>query len=356
MLVTGHTGFKGAWLCEWLTLLGADVFGYALPPEEGALFTQVELAARMHHREADIRDLATLCAAVKSIRPDLIFHLAAQALVRPSYADPVGTYATNVMGTVNLLEAVRLAGHPCAVIVVTSDKCYENRERFQEYREEDPMGGHDPYSSSKGAAELVVASYRKSFFSQTSAVRVASVRAGNVIGGGDYASDRIVPDCIRALTAGRPVRVRNPAATRPWQHVLEPLGGYLWLGARLQGAGAHSTATSALNTAFNFGPAAGSHRSVRELVEEMLLHWPGEWQDASQPGALHEASLLHLSADKARRMLGWEPTWNFEETIAATVDWYRAVAADAAAARFLCQEQIHHYTLSAKEAAIAWTP
>jgi CDP-glucose 4,6-dehydratase len=355
VLVTGHTGFKGSWLCEWLTLLGADVFGYALPAEEGALFTQIELAARIHHQEADIRDLATLCAVVKSSRPDLIFHLAAQALVRPSYADPVKTYATNIMGTVNLLEAVRLAGHPCAVVVATSDKCYENQERLQEYREEDAMGGHDPYSSSKGAAELVVASYRKSFFSQTSAVRVASVRAGNVIGGGDYASDRIVPDCIRALSAGRPVRVRNPAATRPWQHVLEPLGGYLWLGARLQGEGADSSANSALNTAFNFGPAAGSHRSVRELVEEMLLHWPGEWQDASQPSGLHEASLLHLSADKVRRMLGWEPTWNFEETIAATVDWYRAVAADAGAAHFLCHEQIHHYTLSAKEAAIAWT-
>lgn len=358
VLVTGHTGFKGAWLCEWLTMLGAEVFGYALPPEEGSLFTQLELASRIHHQAADIRDLPTLVATVKAVRPDLVFHLAAQALVRASYADPVTTYATNVMGTVNVLEAVRLAGHPCAVIVVTSDKCYENRESGRDYREEDPMGGHDPYSSSKGAAELVVASYRKSFFSQTSAVRVASVRAGNVIGGGDYACDRIVPDCIRALSAGEPVCVRNPAAVRPWQHVLEPLGGYLWLGARLQGAGVSSRAASqfSLSTAFNFGPAAASHRSVRELVEEMLLHWPGEWRDVSQPGALHEASLLHLSAEKARRMLGWEPTWNFEETIAATVDWYRAVAGDAGTARFLCQEQIHHYTLSAKEAAIAWTP
>ena len=254
VLVTGHTGFKGSWLCEWLLALGADVTGLALPPPTSpALFDQLGLASRVKDRRGDIRDLATVRAAVEAARPDFVFHLAAQPLVRLSYAQPVETYATNIMGTVHIMEAVRLAGIACTVVVVTTDKCYENHERAHAYREDEPMGGHDPYSSSKGAVELVVSAYRRSYFSAPdSPVRLASARAGNVIGGGDWALDRIVPDCIRSLQRGEAIPVRNRHATRPWQHVLEPLSGYLWLAARLAGA----DKTAARIIAAMFGRAA----------------------------------------------------------------------------------------------------
>jgi len=235
VLLTGHTGFKGAWLAEWLLQLGAELTGYSLPaPTTPALFEQLGHESRLNHVIGDIRDLVALRGVVDRVKPEFVFHLAAQPLVRLSYSQPVETYSTNVMGTVNVLEAVRLAGQRCAVVVVTTDKCYENREWVHSYREEDPMGGYDPYSSSKGAAELVVSAYRRSYFSAPdSLVRLASARAGNVIGGGDWALDRIVPDCIRSLASGATIPVRNKIATRPWQHVLEPLGGYLWLGALL---------------------------------------------------------------------------------------------------------------------------
>ncbi|MCX6952807.1 MAG: CDP-glucose 4,6-dehydratase, partial [Verrucomicrobia bacterium] len=235
VLVTGHTGFKGSWLCEWLLALGADVTGFALDPNTTpALFNQLVLANRLKDVRGDVRDLAAVGAVVQRTQPDFIFHLAAQPLVRLSYDQPVETYATNVMGTVHVLEAARQLKSRCTVVAITTDKCYENREWVHSYREEDPMGGYDPYSSSKGAAELVVAAYRRSYFSSPgSLVRLASARAGNVIGGGDWALDRIVPDCIRALQDGRAIPVRNRVATRPWQHVLEPLSGYLWLGAKL---------------------------------------------------------------------------------------------------------------------------
>jgi CDP-glucose 4,6-dehydratase len=235
VLITGHTGFKGAWLAEWLVALGAEVTGFALPPPSTpSLFDQLGLKTRLRHLEGDVRDLPAVRAALAASQPDFVFHLAAQPLVRLSYSQPVETYATNIMGTVNVLEAVRLAGLPCVVVAITTDKCYENKEWVHSYREEDPMGGYDPYSSSKGAAELVIASYRRSYFSApNSPVKLASARAGNVIGGGDWALDRIVPDCIRALASGTPIPVRNKIATRPWQHVLEPLSGYLWLGACL---------------------------------------------------------------------------------------------------------------------------
>ncbi|PWU20713.1 MAG: CDP-glucose 4,6-dehydratase, partial [Verrucomicrobia bacterium] len=240
VLVTGHTGFKGGWLCQWLLGLGAEVTGYSLPPPtQPALFEQLALADRMHHLDGDVRDEVAFTQAVRKSAPDFIFHLAAQSLVRESYRTPVATWQTNVMGTVHVLEAARGLNKKCAVVCITSDKCYENREWLYGYREEDSLGGHDPYSSSKGAAEIAIAAWRRSFFQSRDAnskgVSIASARAGNVIGGGDWATDRIVPDCVRALQQREPIAVRNPCATRPWQHVLEPLSGYLWLGARLYG-------------------------------------------------------------------------------------------------------------------------
>jgi CDP-glucose 4,6-dehydratase len=349
VLVTGHTGFKGAWLCEWLIALGADVTGFALPPPTTpALFDQLGLSKRMQDRRGDVRDLAAVRAAIEAARPDFVFHLAAQALVRLSYAQPVETYATNVMGTVHLLEAVRLSGLACTVVVVTTDKCYENTERAHAYREDEPMGGHDPYSSSKGATELVVSAYRRSYFSAPdSPVRLASARAGNVIGGGDWALDRIVPDCIRSLQRGEAIPVRNRHATRPWQHVLEPLGGYLWLAARL-------ATDRKFATAYNFGPTPAATQPVGALVTEVLKHWPGRWEDRTDPKAVHEAALLSLAIDKAGRELDWRPVWDFATTIAQTVDWYRQVAADSATAAQHTRRQIVAYENAAKNLNLLW--
>jgi CDP-glucose 4,6-dehydratase len=364
VLVTGHTGFKGAWLTEWLVHLGAEVAGLALvPPTQPALFDQLSLASRSRHLLGDIRDLAVVEAAVQRIQPDFVFHLAAQSLVRLSYAQPVETYATNVMGTANVLEAVRRASRPCSVIVVTTDKCYENKEWVHSYREDDPMGGYDPYSSSKGAAELVVSAYRRSYFSSPdSLVRLASARAGNVLGGGDWALDRIVPDCIRSLQQGKPIVVRNQAATRPWQHVLEPLSGYLWLGACLMQAG-HGTCPavrnpllSSLTSAFNFGPALTSNRSVAKLVEEVLQYWPeGKWEDGREGRSadLHEANLLNLSTDKAFHLLSWQPVWNFEATVRRTITWYRE-AARGVPIPWLTQDDIAAYVAEAQAGGRLW--
>ena len=356
VLVTGHTGFKGSWLCEWLLALGADVTGLALPPATTpALFDELWLSGRMKDRRGDIRDLAAVRAAVDATRPDFIFHLAAQPLVRLSYAQPVETYATNIMGTVHVLEAVRLAGIRCAVVVVTTDKCYENTERAHAYHEDEPMGGHDPYSSSKGATELVVSAYRRSFFSAVdSPVKLASARAGNVIGGGDWALDRIVPDCIRALQRGEAVPVRNRHATRPWQHVLEPLSGYLWLGACMANPQL-SLFNSQLASGFNFGPAPAATQPVAVLVGEVLKHWPGMWEDRTDPKAVHEATLLSLAIEKAARVLGWKPVWDFPTTIAQTVEWYRSVSADASVAAGLTRRQITTYELAARSLNLTWT-
>jgi CDP-glucose 4,6-dehydratase len=350
VLVTGHTGFKGSWLCEWLLALGAHVTGFALPPPTTpALFEQLALGGRIADRRGDVRDIAAVRAAVDAANPDFIFHLAAQPLVRLSYAQPVETYATNVMGTVHLLEAVRQAGITCTVVVVTTDKCYENTERAHAYREDDPMGGHDPYSSSKGATELVVAAYRRSYFSAPdSAVRLASARAGNVIGGGDWALDRIVPDCVRSLQRGETIPVRNRHATRPWQHVLEPLGGYLWLAARL-------SADRKFATAFNFGPAPAATQPVAALVTEVLKHWPGKWEDRTDPKAVHEATLLSLAIEKADRELGWKPVWDFPTTIAQTVEWYRSVSTNAALAVDHTRRQIAAYEAAARSLHLTWS-
>lgn len=358
VLLTGHTGFKGAWLAEWLLQLGAEVTGYSLPaPTTPALFEQLGHAERLEHVIGDVRDLAKLQGVVERVKPDFVFHLAAQPLVRLSYSQPVETYSTNVMGTVNMLEAVRLANHLCAVVVVTTDKCYENREWVHSYREEDPMGGYDPYSSSKGAAELVVSAYRRSYFSSPdSLIRVASARAGNVIGGGDWALDRIVPDCVRSLIRGEAIPVRNKVATRPWQHVLEPLGGYLWLGALLYEPGLLPVrAPSAFPSAYNFGPGNRSNRTVAELVVEILKHWPGEWNDVSDPRALHEAKLLNLSTDKAYHFLGWEPVWGFGTTVAQTISWYRETYSSACSVQKKTASQVAAYEASARQRDLSWT-
>jgi CDP-glucose 4,6-dehydratase len=349
VLLTGHTGFKGGWLTLWLRSLGAEVTGYALAPDPmPSLFEAAAVEAACRHVVADVRDLPRLRTVLRETRPDYVFHLAAQPLVRLSYEQPLETIQTNILGTTHVLEALRLEARPCAVVVVTSDKCYENRERHAGYREDEAMGGHDVYSMSKGAAELVVSSYRRSFFHPAKlgshGVAVATARAGNVVGGGDWAKDRIVPDCIGSLAAGRPIPVRNPVAVRPWQHVLEPLGGYLLLGARLAGVGAEDR--SAYCEAWNFGPELEDARTVREVVEALIKSWGGgAWEDRHDPRAPHEAGLLRLEIEKARTRLGWQPRWRFDETFRRTVAWYRAFhdGAKPAALAELCRTQIAEY-------------
>jgi len=349
VLVTGHTGFKGSWLCEWLLALGAEVYGFALePPTRPSLFNQLKLAKRItSHTIGDVCDLDLLVRTMRRVKPDFVFHLAAQPLVRLSYEKPAETFETNVMGTVNVLEAARRIGrngrtpfgHQISVVCITTDKVYENNEKGRPFRETDPFGGHDPYSASKGACEIVISSYRRSFFgTPTSPVWVASARAGNVIGGGDWAKDRIVPDAMRALAKGEAIPVRNKVSTRPWQHVLEPLGGYLTLGAAL----AKRERFDEVCGGFNFGPDPKANRTVKELVEEMLKWRKGAWVDKSDPHAVHEAGLLNLDIRKARKVLGWKPRWGFEETVKNTVQWYAAVA-DGHNPMVITKEQIETY-------------
>ncbi len=327
VFVTGHTGFKGSWLCHWLLRLGAKVHGFALDPQpHECLYGQLGLENRLvSDVRADVRDPSALKRALGDANPDIVLHLAAQPLVRLSYELPVETFATNVMGTIHLLDAIRQLEISCACVIVTTDKCYENKEWLHSYREEDPMGGHDPYSASKGCAELVTAAYRNCYFKDAKKVRLATARAGNVIGGGDWAVDRIVPDIFRALKANQPIAVRNKHATRPWQHVLEPLSGYLWLAANLF---ADKPMTNASNeqlcSAFNFGPQLSSNKTVADLVEAILQHTQGSWIDRSDPNALHEASKLNLAIDKAFHLLDWNPTWSFEQLVQYTVAGYTA--------------------------------
>lgn len=357
VLVTGHTGFKGSWLTEWLLLLGARVSGFSLnPPSDPYLFGQLGLGERMTHQRGDIRDLGALEKAVTAARPDVVFHLAAQPIVRRSYADPVETYSTNVMGTVHLLQVLRELDKDCAAVFVTSDKCYENQEWEYSYRESDPMGGHDPYSSSKGCTELAIHSFRRSFFPEAkSPIRIASARAGNVIGGGDWAIDRLVPDCIRALAAGQAIGVRNPHATRPWQHVLEALSGYLLLGERLDRAKDEMAAV--VDSAYNFGPNTDSNRTNRVLVEEVLKNWPGTWEDQSDPRAAHEATLLHLSIDKAWHHLKWRPNWGFQTAVEETVRWYRRFFESSGSHEVMAEltrQQILEYVEKARRRRLEW--
>lgn len=347
VLVTGHTGFKGSWLCEWLLALGAEVHGFALePPTTPALFSQLELGARMAGNTADIRDRNALGEVIRKVQPAFVFHLAAQSLVRRSYQQPHDTFSVNFAGTLNLLEEVRLLDKQCNVVVVTSDKCYENRSTQEPFREADALGGHDCYSASKGAAEVLVAAYRRSFFaSQNSAVRVSTGRAGNVIGGGDWAEDRIIPDAVRSLSQGRPIPVRNPSATRPWQHVLEPLGGYLLLAARMKQGALESAVrgSSGDASAFNFGPLEESDRTVREVVEEVTKTWSGTWEKTGAEDAPHESNWLSLDVSRARQSLGWLPVWSFSQTVERTVHWYKEVARDKALAREVTLEQIREH-------------
>jgi CDP-glucose 4,6-dehydratase len=358
VLVTGHTGFKGAWLSQWLLDLGATVSGIALPPNTApSLFQQLGLESRLDHHIQDIRNPGSVAALIRDLRPDFVFHLAAQPLVRLSYEQPVETWEANVLGTIHVLEALRLLDHPCAAVFVTTDKCYENREWLHAYRESDPLGGHDPYSSSKAATEIAISAWRRSFFPAAGQVKIASARAGNVIGGGDWALDRIVPDAMRALERGETIPVRNKTATRPWQHVLEPLGGYLWLAALLAHPALFGPAApdpAEFRAAFNFGPRLESNRTVARLIEEILKHRTGQWEDRSNPNAPHEASLLNLSIEKAFHLLHWRPVWDFEETIARTVDWYTRVEQSADTPLALTTAQIADYTTAARTAGLAW--
>lgn len=359
VLVTGHTGFKGAWLAHWLLELGADVTGFALAPQANQpLCGWLDLPARLRHSAGDVNDLGAVRRVVADTTPEFVFHLAAQPLVRESYSIPVETFATNVVGTVHVLEAVRGLTTPCVTVVVTTDKCYENREWLHAYREEDPLGGYDPYSASKACAEIATAAYRRSFFPAAGNRLVASARAGNVIGGGDWAADRIVPDTIRALRENRPVPVRNRHATRPWQHVLEPLSGYLWLACELEQARRASDLPrrQALSAAFNFGPRLNSNRTVRELVEEVLRHWPGAWKDLTAPNQPHEAGRLNLAIEKAHHLLQWSPVWDFASTIEHTVSWYRATEnASAEQVRAMTNRQLADFVRDAQGLGLAWS-
>jgi len=320
VLITGITGFKGAWLCLWLRKLGAVVNGLALSPQTTpslwGLIVGAELAPTMF---GDVRDSGVVEAAFFRGRPEIVFHLAAQALVQPSYEDPAGTFGTNVMGTVHVLEAARRTACVRAVVNVTSDKCYENREQIWAYRESDPMGGADPYSASKGCAELVTASWRRSFYGAESGPFLASARAGNVIGGGDWSADRLIPDCVRAFGAGSAVRIRHPSAVRPWQHVLEPLAGYLRLGQALYEQGQE------VAEGWNFGPSDDDAWPVGRVVERFAELWGGEvaWV-AESGGWAPESLLLRVDATKARLRLGWAPRLNIEQALEWTVDWYKA--------------------------------
>lgn len=323
-LITGNTGFKGSWLSAWLLDLGARVTGFSLAaPSDPACFTELRLADQLRTIHGDVRNLAALKNALTEIQPEIIFHLAAQALVRESYRDPEGTFTTNVGGTLNILEAARLCDSVKAIVIITSDKCYRNNEWVWGYRETDYLGGSDPYSASKGCAELVSNSYFQSFF-QSKGPAGATVRAGNVIGGGDWAADRIVPDCARAWAAGKPAEIRNPAATRPWQHVLEPLSGYLWLGSRLLAGKSLSSPYTLAGESFNFGPPGDAIHSVREVVAALAKQWPGFSCHIAEtdPASPAECGLLNLCCDKALAYLDWKATLDFEETIRYTAEWY----------------------------------
>lgn len=317
------------------------------------------MAERIHHRIGDLREPGAVRQSILAVQPDFVFHLGAQALVRVSFDEPVTTYTTNVLGTIHVLEGLRQLGKPCPAVFITTDKCFENREWFYGYREEDPLGGYDPYSSSKAAAEIAIASWRRSFF-QGHPVRIASARAGNAIGGGDWAKDRILPDCIRALAQSKPIGVRNKTATRPWQHVLEPLSGYLWLAAVLSQPSLRPYDSDLFASAFNFGPGLDSNHTVSEMVTEVLKHWPGQWEDHSDPNAVHEAKLLNLAIEKAHHLLGWKPVWSFEKAIEATVEWYRTATQPKAASSTVqdlietTTRQIRAYQADAQRSGVAW--
>lgn len=338
VFVTGHTGFKGGWLCIWLNMLGAKVYGYALnPPTNPSLFSVANVEETLaSHIMADIRDYQTLSSQISSIQPDIVIHLAAQPLVRKSYIDPIETYSTNVMGTVNLFEAIRKTASIKAVVNVTTDKCYENQEWLWPYREYEPMGGFDPYSNSKGCSELVTSAFRRSFFSQ-SGVAVASARAGNVIGGGDWAEDRLIPDFLRSIQANQTLDIRSPNAIRPWQHVLEPLSGYLLLAEKLYTEGEKYA------SAWNFGPNEDDAKPVRWIVEKLINANPGATWQINQNPQPHEANYLKLDSSKAKNLLEWQPTWRLTQALDKIIDWHNAWQ-QRANMQLVCEKQILEYT------------
>lgn len=321
ILITGDTGFKGSWLAYWLHHLSAEVFGFALPPErEYDHYAALGLEKLIHHKDGDVREFNQIHNFMEKIQPEFVFHLAAQPLVRKSYNEPKLTLDTNIGGSVNILEAVRLTPSVKVLIAITSDKCYKNKEWCWGYRENDELGGKDPYSASKAGAELVYSSYQDSFFNTRPQFGAASVRAGNVIGGGDWSTDRIVPDCIRALENNKPIELRNPRATRPWQHVMEPLSGYLLLGSRMY------ENPKKFQGSYNFGPESREMHTVHDIAKELISVWgAGEIKITKKDNDLPEAGLLHLNCDKAHHELGWYPRWDFKKTIEQTAKWYKSV-------------------------------
>jgi CDP-glucose 4,6-dehydratase len=341
VIVTGHTGFKGSWLVAWLKQMGASVTGIALdPPSIPSHYDASMLAEGIQDHRIDIRNLRNIEQVILEAKPDFLFHLAAQPIVGASYEEPIETWGTNVMGTINVLEALRKIKHKCSTVIITSDKCYDNVEWEWGYRENDALGGPDPYSASKGAAELAIRSYVKSYFArENNPVRIASARAGNVIGGGDWAENRIVPDCVQSWSKNEIVELRNPHSTRPWQHVLEPLGGYLHLGALL------SQNHQLHGEAFNFGPQAQQNHSVLELVKQMSRSWSEvRWAESElQLSQFRESGLLKLNCDKALHFLNWHAVLDFEETVGLTADWYRSFYADPSSIKDVTYKQISDY-------------
>ena len=352
VLITGHTGFKGTWLAAWLNHLGANVVGVALdPPTEPSHFSAVNLKDDINDLRIDIRDRYVLESAIVDAEPDFVFHLAAQALVRTSYDDPIDTWNTNTMGTLHVLEALRKLKKRCSAVIITSDKCYDNVEWVWGYREPDMLGGPDPYSASKGAAELAIRSHIKSYFpKETSLIRIASARAGNVIGGGDWAVDRIVPDCVKAWSNDNLVELRNPFATRPWQHVLEPLSGYLNLAVGL------SERADLHGEPFNFGPQAQQNHSVLELVKQMALYWDKvRWKDVSEAkSGPYESGLLKLNCDKALHYLNWHAVMGFKDTVRMTAEWYEAYYQNPSDISDFTSNQITAYTRIANQKGLSW--
>lgn len=338
IFVTGHTGFKGSWLTFLLNELGADVMGFALPPEPGlSHFELLNLQDKIKHVVGDIRDVSALNNALQSFQPEYVFHLAAQALVKKSYDDPVDTFSSNVMGSVHLLDAVRQCNSVCSLVYITSDKCYENVEWIWGYRENDRLGGYDPYSASKAAAEIVFSAYSRSFFSSRKNLGAATTRAGNVIGGGDWAADRIIPDCIRAIEKENPIKLRNPNATRPWQHVLEPIAGYLCLSAKLR------QEPEVYGSSWNFGPSTSEVRTVHEVANSIVEHLGrGRVEIEGSQQHHHEARLLQLNCDKAQQLLGWFPRWGVDKTLEATAEWYKTIL-DGGNAETVTRAQLRDY-------------
>ena len=352
VIVTGHTGFKGTWLTRWLTMLGTEVMGISDGiPTTPSMFEILGLEQKIHHRVIDIRDAAALAQAIHGFEPDFVFHLAAQAIVSTSYMDPLGTISTNVLGTANVLDAIRQLSKPCVAVIITSDKCYENVEWEWGYRETDHLGGKDIYSASKGAAEVIFHAYFHSFLKHRPDIRIASARAGNVIGGGDWAKDRIIVDSVLSWNDHKPVQIRSPEATRPWQHVLEPLSGYLWLGANL------ATNEKLNGESFNFGPRAEQNRRVIELIADVFEYWNKDFDCYQITGNVpfHEAGLLKLNCDKALFHLRWEPTLFYQECVRMVGEWYAGFYIQDRDVQTLTEQQIEQYMQLATERGNRWT-